>query len=183
MELLTLLNNRLQVSPYALTINEFKVIWDRDTTATKDIAIKELSFVYFMADSRSPYRGYDSPLKEMRIKEDIGLVGWDFNIQVVGAVTKYIQLQTTPSMRMLKAMEQSLSKIEQFFSTYNPSADLTGSKFRALTNSYKEVPNMIKGLRSMEELVAAEQEVGIVSRGGHAVSKREVPRERRKKNE
>ena len=41
--------------PEALLVPEFKTIWEDDDSEDKAQALRELSFVYFMSDYKSPY--------------------------------------------------------------------------------------------------------------------------------
>ena len=182
MDLLTVSNNRLEISPYALAITEFKAIWDRDTSETKDRAIMELSFVHFSTDFKSPYRGYDMTSRELKIKKDLHFAeGWIKDTLVALAEKKYDALQETPSLRWLKNMEQSLSQIEKFSTSYDPTKDLTGSKYNAIVRAMKTIPEIVKGLNDLRKVVEEEQEVKQKVRGGHNIGNRELPQERRRK--
>ena len=46
----------VNVEPDSIMPAPFKAIWDRDTTATKSIAMQELAYIYFMDDPRSDYQ-------------------------------------------------------------------------------------------------------------------------------
>jgi len=179
MELLTLANNQLQISPYSLTIDEFRAIWNRDNSQTKDMAIKELSFVYFMCDYKSTFRGYEPVYKELKIKEELHLGGWNPDTIVKAAIVKFNALQETPSMRLLKMLEDSLVKIESFIKGYNPAQDLTGAKFRALASAIKAAPDIFKSINSIREIVEQEVMTAKRVRGGHSTGKREIPRGKR----
>jgi len=178
MELLTIVNNRLQVSPYALVVKEFKDIWDRDLTITKDTAIAELSFVHFMCDFKSPFRGYESIDKIARIIKEVRLpTAWISDSIIKSAIEKYNILQETPSMRLLKFLEESLVQIEKFVKGYNPATDLTGSKFRAMSDAIKKAPDIFKSINSIKEIVEQEVMTAKRVRGGHTTGRREVPRD------
>lgn len=175
-----MLNQQLQVSPYTLTIKEFSDIWSRDTSELKDKAIKELSFIHFMCDFKSVYRGYDPNDRQTRLITDLRLGSWTPDDIVKAALTKYEELQQTPSMQLLKVMENSLHKIEKFFETYNVATDPNGAKFKAIIGSYKTIPDIVKGLGSLRELVETEQKQGITVRAGHSARRREMPPDKRK---
>ena len=50
------------VSPEALLIPEFEEIYKRDKSKDKAKAIKELSYIYFISDYKSPYISSIAPL-------------------------------------------------------------------------------------------------------------------------
>jgi hypothetical protein len=170
------------VSPYALTITEFKDIWERDASEMKDRAILELSFVYFNTDYKSPYRGYDLASRELKVKKDLHFPeDWVKDIAVSSAEKKYDELQETPSLRWLKSMEASLGRIQQFATLYDPMKDPTGSKYSAILRGMKTIPDIVKGLNGLRDVIEAEQEVKQKARGGHTVGSRELPTDRRKR--
>jgi hypothetical protein len=45
----------LTIEPEMLLIKPFKVLWDRDKSKTKENALMELGYIYFMCDPRSDY--------------------------------------------------------------------------------------------------------------------------------
>jgi len=55
MKLFDLINNKLVISEEAYGLTVFKIIWDRDKSKDKEIALAELDFVYFMEDFKSDY--------------------------------------------------------------------------------------------------------------------------------
>ena len=48
-------NQEVVISPQALQIAAFRTIWTRDRDKYKVIAKKELAYVYYMSDYKSPY--------------------------------------------------------------------------------------------------------------------------------
>ena len=46
----------LNISEEALALKPFRAIWVRDKSASKERAITELGYVYFMEDPRSDYQ-------------------------------------------------------------------------------------------------------------------------------
>ena len=176
MLLLTIANNRLEISPYALTINEFKDIWDRDSSKEKDRAVKELSFIYFMADYKSNYRAYDSSSRLLAITNDIELKDWTPDDLIVKAIKKYEELQITPSIKFLKNAEQSLNKISSFITAYVPSDDETGAKFKAIIAGVKALPDLLKSINNLTEMAEKELSDTKRVRGGHSVGARERPK-------
>ena len=103
MKLFDLKNSRVIISPEALLIPEFERLWRRDTSKNKEKALKELSYVYFTCDYKSPY------LTSM-VRDKVRLVvAKDFMKDTKSrpdpgmeeAIEKYKDLQVTASMRLL----------------------------------------------------------------------------------
>ena len=174
MDLLTMSKNKLEITPYALAIKEFADIWSQ---SDKDNASLELSFIYFMADFKSPYVGYDDTSRPIKIAQDLNLP-LNSGAKLKTAILKYEQLQDTPSIRLLKATERTLNKIEKYYDAYIPEVDVTGAKFKSIVASMKSLDGVIKSISTLRKQVELEL-VSTTARGGHSISKREVPKERR----
>jgi len=56
MNIFQITNNVVTFSPQALVLEPFREIWDSDISKDKIMAVKELSYVYYMADDRSDYQ-------------------------------------------------------------------------------------------------------------------------------
>jgi hypothetical protein len=182
MELLSLDQGKLSVSPESLTIKEFSDIWTADTTKTKDDAIKELSFVYFMCWYKSPYRGYDVQDRMEHLKIDvIRDAKWKMPERVGRAMVKYEELliSNSPAMGLLKDAQHAILKVREYFRTVDIKNDTKGTKMATLLKSISSVDSVIKGLASLENKVEQELEsIGRV-RGGGRIGNRELPKEKR----
>lgn len=64
----------LTISEEAYLLKPFKAIWKRDKNRDKEVAKKELAFIYFMEDPRSDYQIYidrEERARQIRIGEGI----------------------------------------------------------------------------------------------------------------
>ena len=93
-DLITVSNNVVVPSAYALTINEFK-----------SLKGQELGAVYFYADHRSPYAVYDSEERVSKISQDLKV---KFSPKVKGAIDKYKELSETSAIKLLKSARSSV---------------------------------------------------------------------------
>ena len=65
---------KIEVSPEALQLKPFKLIYNKDKSKNKEQAFLELSFVYFFADPRSDYQYItDEEDRIEAIKKGLGL--------------------------------------------------------------------------------------------------------------
>jgi hypothetical protein len=55
MRLFDLINNQIVISEEAYLLLPFKEIWDRDKSKTKERALAELGYIYFLEDFRSDF--------------------------------------------------------------------------------------------------------------------------------
>ena len=84
-DLITVSNNVVVPSAYALTINEFK-----------GLKSQELGAVYFYTDHRSPYAVYDESERLDKICQDLKV---KFSPKVKGAIDKYKELSETSAIK------------------------------------------------------------------------------------
>ena len=182
MELLTISGSRVIISPYALTVAEFKAIWEKYPTTAKDDALQELSFVYFMCDYKSPYIQYPEELRPTKIITDV-LVDktWRPDGAVAAAMLKYEELQNTPSMGMLKAATRAVNQVEKFFNNVDVMDDPKGTKITQLMAAVGKIGDTLKGFNAMMLQVQNEQTTLTRIRGGanNRVGSREVPKDKR----
>jgi len=132
-----------------------------------------------MVDFKSVYRGYEIKDKVERICKDLNLNSTNIlDAEIQLAINKYMEIQQTPTMRLLMDMESCLDKIGFTFRTYNPTTDTNAVKFKALTTAMKSVDGIIKGLNALKETVETETANITRGKGGHRVGKRELPKKR-----
>ena len=149
-------------SPYALLIDEFK-----------DLSIKELGYVYFMCDHRSPYSVYDWTKREEEVKESLKLK--KISSKVEGACDKYNELTETSAVKLLKAARESVRKLEVYFRTVDLTMMDDNGKpiFHAkdLINNLEKMAKVVDGLTRLEDIVKKEQQANNPTRGGVEVNK------------
>ena len=177
MNLFTIDHNRVTASPEALVIKEFKELWTRDTSKHKNTAVEELAYVYYMTDYRSLYRQYDPEVREIKVTKDI-ISGkrWVPDDEVKAALEKYIELQQTPSMGVLQDARQALYKIREYFRTVSVTSDASGKITQTLINNVAKLGDLIKGLKSLEEIVEKEITEDKRIRGKGTLALRELPK-------
>lgn len=175
-------NGKLNVSPASLSIKEFSDIWEADTTPTKDKAIKELSFVYFMCWYKSPYKGYDTKERINKLRTDvIQDPKWQMPERVARAMAKYeeLLLSNSPSMGLLKDAQTAILKVREFFTTVDVKNDSKGTKMATLIKSVSSVDSIIRGLAAIENKVEQELESMGRVKGGGRIGNRELPKSKR----
>lgn len=183
MELLQIENHKLKISPYALTIAEFKAVWERDKSSTKDRAVQELSFVFLVSAYHSPYRAYDSKERILRVANDVvTLDKWIPDDLVKAAVAKYEELELTPTLALLTDVEEGIFKLRSFFKTVDVTKDEKGSKIASLIRSIGSISDVIKSMAILRQQVEKEMSVGVTGRAGRQIGARELPPDKRMKH-
>ena len=154
-DLITVSNNVVVPSAYALTINEFK-----------GLKGQELGAVYFYADHRSPYAVYDSEERVSKISQDLKI---KFSPKVKGAIDKYKELSETSAIKLLKSARSSVTKLERYFDTINLNVlDDHGKPIYHAKDLIMNLSNMgkvLNGLEELEEIVKKHQQKDNPNRG------------------
>ena len=171
MELLTISNDSVIVSPYVLTIKEFEEISKRK----KDIAIKEFSYVYHMCDHNSPFSVYDLTEKQEKIISSVFKGKWTPDAKVNAACNKYIELKETHAIKLLKAARSAINKLKHYFEIVDlTDVDDNGRPIyqaKDLVANLSKMADVVNGLSKLEELVKKEQQTLSANRGGVIVNK------------
>ena len=160
-DLITVSNNVVVPSAYALTVNEFK-----------GLKGQELGAVYFYADHRSPYAVYDSEERVSKISQDLKV---KFSPKVKGAIDKYKELSETSAIKLLKSARSSVTKLERYFDTINLNVlDDHGKPIYHAKDLIMNLSNMgkvLNGLEELEEIVKKHQQKDNPNRGGVVTNK------------
>tara|TARA_R110002051_G_scaffold240975_1_gene301349 strand:+ start:1899 stop:2447 length:549 start_codon:yes stop_codon:yes gene_type:complete len=181
MKLLDMKNSVVIISPEAIVIPEFKQLWERDLSENKEKAIKELSFIYFTCDYKSPYlasMGTDRVrivvskdfMKDAKYKPDDA---------VEEAIKKYKGLQFTPSMRLLEASIATIYNLTDYLENVDlQERDKNGKpiyKPTDVTNSLKSIGGIVESLNKVRHQVEREQTAKGSLRGQRQKGNREDP--------
>ena len=160
-DLITVSNNVVVPSAYALTINEFK-----------GLKSQELGAVYFYTDHRSPYAVYDESERLDKISQGLKV---KFSPKVRGAIDKYKELSETSAVKLLKSARNSVTKLEKYFATINLNVlDDNGKPIYHAKDLISNLANMAKvvnGLEELEEIVKRHEQKDNPNRGGVVTNK------------
>tara|TARA_R110000824_G_scaffold261528_3_gene450141 strand:- start:2778 stop:3320 length:543 start_codon:yes stop_codon:yes gene_type:complete len=177
MDLLTIDNNVAIPSAYTLTVLEFKDIVDKDKSKGKNVSTKELAYVYFMCDHRSPFAVYGEAERKNEVKINVfGLDSkWSEDPKIQAACLKYKQLTETSAIRLLKAARESVRKLQRYFETIDLTMmDDNGKPIFHAKDLVANLANMgkvVNGLGDLEDLVKKQEQEANSNRGGVVVNK------------
>jgi hypothetical protein len=184
MKAFDIIGDRVTFKPEFLAVPEFKAIWDRDKSKSKNKAMKELSFIVFLCDNTTinPYMGYSEDIREDILKEDfIGDSKWEPDELVLRAIKKLDSLFETPSARLLKGALVAADQLANWFKNIDfTETDNQGKQkysARELSSNLSSVGNIIKSLKQLEKQVRQEQLDDGVARGGSEIGMFELPTE------
>lgn len=174
------------IAPETRAIAEFRKIITKDKDRFKKLALKELFYIYHIADYSSPYKIYQKEEREKKVKRDVGLEdSWKPDKWVLEAIDKYVELSDTPTLKAVKAVQESLltaskvinavqKQIERALKDEEGDIDDMIDKIEKLLKISDNLPKSIDGLKSLEEKARAEQEGDNRLKGGGKINPFEV---------
>lgn len=160
--------NKLSIHPEAYALDVFKKIWDRNRD--KGVAEKELAYVYFMVDYKSPF---SSILNEgercSEVKSAVGLKDWQRDEIIEQAMVFYDDIQETPSLSLLRSALCAVEQIKKYFNTLDLQArdkrDMLINDPAKVTTMLKQIGDVIASLKRTEDEVRKEQSIKDVGKG------------------
>lgn len=152
---------KVVISEEALALKPFRTIWNRDRSVSKDKAILELSYIYFMSDPRSDYQ-YITDIEERSkaIKEGEGLPNsWKEDKAIKEALVFYNSFKPTSSL-LLEDTRVAVDKLRKLLRDIDlKKVDGKGKPIYTLntiTATIKQVPELVKALDEAERSLASE---------------------------
>lgn len=177
-------NNKVSISPEARQIKYFKVIIERDRGGKipgdsdgrrKYLAMRELAYIYHMADPKSKFTLIPEKEKENEIILALDLPeGWKPDEHVKTAIEKYKYYRETVSERTLRELRKTLeasvdtiqflresieNHIKHMREANDPSklTDLV-TLFTTTLTMAKELPKSIENITELEKKVKKDQQ-------------------------
>ncbi len=154
----------VEFSPQALLIAEFAELWRCDPSEDKNMATKELGYIFYMADSRSTYMYLlDENERHDQICNDMaGMQNWIKPSYIPRCIEKYKELSQTTSTVLLESTRGVVEKISNFLSVIDPNErDKNTGKpvfaINTITRAVAEVPKLIKALNDIESEIIKEK--------------------------
>ena len=164
MKLFTLKNWQLQVSEEAWGLLPFGNILKRDKSKEKELANKEMLFVYFYSDIRSKYIIMKHEDRVSEIKKDIGLpADWEVDEVIQNAIDFY----TSEESALERLYKQTLTAVQAIGDYLENSKELLAERdnhgkpvydISKITTSVQKVPKLMKDVKDAYKEVVKEIE-------------------------
>ena len=139
-DLITIVDNKAVASVYTKSIKEFKSLSEKD-----------LAYIYFMADYRSPFSVYDWEQRKVEV------------------------ITETSAVKLLKAARGAINKLEKYFRdidlTVVDKNDKPIYSAKDLINNLEKMGKVVDGLSRLEDIVRKEEQAVNSNRGGVEVNK------------
>jgi hypothetical protein len=177
-ELFTLENHQVQISPELRNLEFIKKLIKRDKDREKRNALAQLSYVYFMYDYKSPYSAIPRDEKEEKIKRHLNLTD-DFKVDAIlqEVIDFYTQHRDSESVKALKSTREALLSSSRLIDKINelvteslleddPDLEEIEKRVEALLKLAAAIPKTVAVIKTLEEEVIKEQTSGLKIRGG-----------------
>jgi len=174
---------KITISEDSLAIPPFKVLWDRDKTKTKEKATREISFVAFLCDYKSPYfEAYPEHLRMGVLKKDFfDDENYELDEILETAIERYREFRESTNTRLLRTAKGTAEKLAQWFDKVNfDDVDRDGRPMytaRDVSANLKDIGGIVKSLDVLERQVQKEQLEQSKVRGGSDIGDYELPEE------
>jgi hypothetical protein len=159
-------NNNFEItfSPQLLTIPIFKKIVDRDKSKGKDVAIKEISFVGFVADMKSDYMYIlDESTRKTQVAKDLELGSkWKPDDIIEEAIVFYKDHSKTVNSSMYEAALMAADAINEVCKnakTHIGEADDILAATQKVTAILEKIPKTMANLNSAYIELIKEQKI------------------------
>ncbi len=169
-------------------IKEYNAIIKRDKGSDGDydgrkklMATKELAYIYFYADYKSPYYKYDEREKYLRICKALHLPeNWMPDELIQAGIDRYSEVQTTDAMLDLEAAKKAAKATRQYLNNvdYDECNEKGVYKYKVkeVSDTVKSWGLVLKGIDELEDRVKKEMEITANKiRGGGDKRRREDP--------
>lgn len=161
MNLFQMVEYNLQISEEAYALTPFKKILDNDKSKDKEVAMKELAFVWFMSDIKSDYNYIlNDKDKQEEIAKDLQLPkGWKKGKDIQVAIDFYKDRSKTVSSTILEnslfianTLSNKMRNIVE-----NDNDMLSIKDIDSISSGLSKMPNIVKSLQQLEQTVLKEQ--------------------------
>lgn len=144
----------------ALLIRPIRELFTQDKTKKKEPFWRQMSYMWFMCDPRSPYMylvDQDARAEEVRKQEGFG-DDWKPSDTLVEAMQIYTTQSVTTSALLLESMRKGIENVRKFLSEVDLFATDKNLKpiyqVATVTSALKQIPELSKALSDAERALA-----------------------------
>jgi hypothetical protein len=165
-KIIDLKDNIIIVAPECLVIEPFKSIWEKDKSKDKTQAFNMIKYTWYYASFKSPFFQHSNSDKHKLIVDHI-LKEPKFKMtqDLLDCISMYDKIHTTPAMRLFRAVQESINKMEEFFKNVEYDEDSITKIQKAII----DMPKMQEAVQAALDNCVKEQSKGDRVRGGATV--------------
>lgn len=156
----------LHIEEEVWSLLPFKKILKKDKTRSKEMALKEMAFIYFYTDIKSDYLIItNDKIREEEIKKDIGLPeNWKIDATIREAIDFYESRSVTTISKLYKDALKAANDVSEYLRSTDvllAERDDRGKPVTAvntITSAINQVNKLMKDLKAAEKEVLKEQQ-------------------------
>lgn len=169
-----------ELSAEALTISEFRIIWDKvnpidgdRTGEKKHYNLKQIGYIYFIHSYDSRYRHDDD--REEKIRELLDLPkDWQPEAIVLKAAAKYVETIYIPALDTVDEMKETLKATKSWLKIKKlaiTAGNLSPMDIKSVMTLIDDMPETVESLKRAEKILYDQQMSNSSGRKGRALGK------------
>lgn len=161
-KIIDLKDSKIIIAPECLVIEPFKSIWEKDKSKDKTYAFNVIKYTWYFASFKSPFFQHGNADRSKLILDHI-IKDDKFKVtkEVEDCIELYLKINTTPSMKLFKAVQESIGKMEEFFKT----AEYNEDSITKIQKAIIDMPKMQEAVQNALNNCNKEQSTGDKIRG------------------
>lgn len=165
-KIIDLKDSKIVVAPECLVIEPFKSIWEKDKSKDKTTAYNSIQYVWYFASFKSPFFQHNDADRHKLIVDHI-IRDSKFKVtkEIEEAIQLFEKINTTPAMKLFRAVQESISKMEAFFKGATYDEDSIDKIQKAIIN----MPKMQEAVQSALDNCNKENSKGDKVRGDNVL--------------
>lgn len=165
-KIIDLKDSKIIIAPECLVIEPFKSIWEKDKSKDKTYAFNVIKYTWYFASFKSPFFQHGNAdrhklIMDHIIKDD----KFKTSKELEECINIYEKIHTTPSMKLFKAVQESIGKMEEFFKT----AEYNEDNIKKITDTIIAMPKVQESIQAALNNCQKEQSSGDTVRGNNTL--------------
>jgi len=165
-KIIDLKDSKIIIAPECLVIEPFKSIWEKDKSKDKTYAFNVIKYTWYFASFKSPFFQHGNVDRSKLILDHI-IKDDKFKLtkELEECIAIYEKIHTTPSMKLFKAVQESINKMEEFFKTVEYNED----NIKKITDTIIAMPKVQESIQAALNNCQKEQSSGDTVRGNNTL--------------
>jgi len=161
-KIIDLKDSKIIVAPECLVIEPFKSIWEKDKSKDKTHAFNMIKYTWYYASYKSPFFQHNNADRSKLILNHI-IKDDKFKLtkELEECIKIYETINTTPAMKLFRAVQESINKMEEFFKD----AEYNEDSITKIQKAIIDMPKMQEAVQNALNNCTKEQSTGDKVRG------------------